>query len=280
MLLTGILGMINLMQTTSLTPEQQEYAESVEASSAHLLGVVSQILDFSCIQSGHLEVVSHPYDLRMCVEECLEIVYSPIKHGGIELLYDMDTRLPSVVFGDEQRIRQILLNLLSNALKFTVPMGTGEVMLSVQLAEGTAALRDYGWIPQQTQEGFFRRRRSGSRIKHFFDQSQVDSNTDTHHPSDIVVSVESHTVVVHPQEEVDNSAPDPATSAQSTQAHHALLPSVAESKCRGDESNSSMELFVLFSCRDTGIGTISAEMDDTIGCAFCDILICSLVSAP
>jgi signal transduction histidine kinase len=117
----GILGMSNLLATTALTSEQQEYAAAIELSSNHLLGVISDILDFSRLESGKLELSLSEVSIRAVVEDSIDMVFSAPIHSQIEVIHSIQVHpaLPENMLADEQRVRQVLVNLLSNALKFT-----------------------------------------------------------------------------------------------------------------------------------------------------------------
>jgi len=113
---------------TDLTPEQRGYAEVIRSSGDALMAIIDDILDFSKIEAGRLDLERRPFDLRSCVESALELVAASASGKGLELAYLLDQGLPSAIVGDASRLRQILINLLNNAIKFT---DTGEVVLSV-----------------------------------------------------------------------------------------------------------------------------------------------------
>jgi signal transduction histidine kinase len=115
----GILGMSNLLATTSLTPEQEEYAAAIELSSNHLLGVISNILDFSRLESDKLDLSLTKVSVRALVEDSIEMVFSAPQMIEVITSVQVHPALPEHFLADEQRVRQILVNLLSNALKFT-----------------------------------------------------------------------------------------------------------------------------------------------------------------
>ena len=132
--MNGVIGMTGLLLDTDLTPEQREYAETVRSSGEHLLMIINDILDFSKMEAGklHLEIID--FDLRTAVDETLDLVAKSAADKGVNLACLVHANIPSALRGDPGRLRQILLNLLSNALKFTAQ---GEVVLSVSLAGGT-----------------------------------------------------------------------------------------------------------------------------------------------
>lgn len=130
--INGILGMIDLLLNLNLTPEQRECADIVKHSGKALLTIINDILDFSKIEAGKLELEMIDFELRPIIEEILELLAEQASHKQVELVGLVNTTLPSVVRGDPGRLRQILLNLVGNALKFTEH---GEVFVHVE-AEG------------------------------------------------------------------------------------------------------------------------------------------------
>src|SRR2546429_7871534 len=126
--MNAIIGMSDLLTTSRLEPQQREMAETIRMSGQHLLTIINQILDFSKIESGKLELEQAPFDLADCIEEALQLV-APAG-TDIELTYALDNAMPRLVVGDAARLRQVLVNLLANAIKFT-PAGEVGVTVSV-----------------------------------------------------------------------------------------------------------------------------------------------------
>ena len=128
--MNGIIAMSGLMLETPLTHEQHGYVETIYASSESLLTIINDILDFSKIESGKLEVENHPLDLRQCIEEALDLMAATAAQKKIEIAYQMDDGIPPRMIGDVTRLKQVLVNLLSNGIKFTA---AGEVVVQVKI---------------------------------------------------------------------------------------------------------------------------------------------------
>ncbi len=126
--MNGVMGMASLLNETQLNHEQQDYLQSIRTSADALLAVINDILDFSKIESGMMELDIHSFDLRQCVEEAVDLFAVKADASGVDLLCYVDHKLPPLVLGDSLRLRQILINLVGNALKFTAG---GEVFLRV-----------------------------------------------------------------------------------------------------------------------------------------------------
>ncbi|MBS1824013.1 MAG: response regulator [Acidobacteria bacterium] len=133
--MNGILGMAQLLSSTELSAEQTDYLESARTSADVLLTLIDDILDFSKIEAGRLELVPAPFSIRECVRAAVQTLIPKAAEKGIRLTSSIPDSVADSVLGDSVRIRQILLNMIGNALKFTAH---GEVIVSVQL------LRDLG----------------------------------------------------------------------------------------------------------------------------------------
>lgn len=130
--MNGVIGMASLLRETPLNDEQIEYVEIIHNSGESLLSVINDILDFSKIESGNMELDPHDFDLRGCIEEVLDIFSTKAASAGLDLLYQIDFNVPNTIVGDKLRLRQILINLVGNAIKFTKH---GEIFVGVSAKE-------------------------------------------------------------------------------------------------------------------------------------------------
>ncbi len=134
--MNAVIGMTSLMLNTSLTVEQEEFTSTIRTSGDALLTIINDILDFSKIEAGKMVLENQPFDLRECVESALDLVAAKAVEQGLDIAYLMDEQSPTAIFGDVTRLRQILVNLLNNGVKFT---NDGEVVVQViseQVASG------------------------------------------------------------------------------------------------------------------------------------------------
>jgi signal transduction histidine kinase/CheY-like chemotaxis protein/ligand-binding sensor domain-containing protein len=169
--MNGVIGMASLLRKTILTAEQKLYADTISTSGDALLTVINDILDFSKIESGNVELESRDFHLRTCIEEVLDVFAEKASQSDVDLIYDIHPQVPADIVGDSSRLRQVLMNLVSNAIKFTQ---SGEIYIEVDMVKETDdaqitllfKVRDTGiGIPQDKIERLF---------KAF---SQVDSST-------------------------------------------------------------------------------------------------------
>lgn len=169
--MNGVIGMAALLQETTLSDEQRSYTETIASCGDSLINVINDILDFSKIESGNLEVENEDFNLRQCIEDVLDIFGTKATAAGLDLIYHIEENVPLQIVGDSLRLRQVLINLVGNAMKFTEK---GEVCLFVTMKQGVDsedlqlnfAVRDTGiGIPEYKLEKLF---------KAF---SQVDSTT-------------------------------------------------------------------------------------------------------
>jgi signal transduction histidine kinase/CheY-like chemotaxis protein/HPt (histidine-containing phosphotransfer) domain-containing protein len=172
--MNAVIGMTGLLLEEELTASQREYAETIRSSGEALLSLINDILDFSKIEAGRLDLECRPFDLRRCVEDALEQCEPQAAEKGLELVYTFDAAAPAALEGDANRLRQIIVNLVGNAVKFT---DAGEVAVSVDARRVTASrvelrfsVRDTGIGIPDTQLG---------RIFESF--TQADSSTTRRH---------------------------------------------------------------------------------------------------
>jgi PAS domain S-box-containing protein len=128
--LHGVVGMTSLLLETELAQEQRDFVNIIRSSGETLLTIINNLLDLSKIEAGKLELEATPFNLRACIEEIMDLNAGKASEKRIELAYFMPPSVPEVIVGDVTRLRQILVNLLHNAIKFT---DQGEVVLEVGL---------------------------------------------------------------------------------------------------------------------------------------------------
>ncbi|MEL6841759.1 MAG: ATP-binding protein, partial [Bacteroidota bacterium] len=127
--MNGVIGMTDLLLNTPLLTEQQEYLNIIRTSGESLLTIINDILDFSKIESGKIDLEYRSFSLVYCVEDAMDLLAKKAHEKGIELLYLIEADVPRIIKGDSTRLRQILINLTSNALKFTQE---GEVVVKIE----------------------------------------------------------------------------------------------------------------------------------------------------
>ncbi|OUR75986.1 hypothetical protein A9Q83_16625 [Alphaproteobacteria bacterium 46_93_T64] len=180
--MNGVIGMSNLLMQTELSVEQSDICETINNSAESLLTIINDILDFSKVEAGKLELDPRRMDLRECVENVLDLINIKAAEKSLNLVYIMDPDIPRTIFADSGRLRQILINFLSNAIKFT---DHGEIVLSVDLVRSERA--QTVTVPAEQYDGIcefiFCIKDTGigipedkiSRLFHSF--SQVDAST-------------------------------------------------------------------------------------------------------
>lgn len=138
--MNGIIGMTELALGTELTPVQREYLTAISSSAEALLGLLNDILDFSKIEAGQLDIEEVPFDLRPTIEQVADVTAHRAAQKGLELMFHLHPDVPEDLTGDPLRLRQVLVNLIGNAIKFTEQ---GEVVVEVKCA--TAPAQSRGW---------------------------------------------------------------------------------------------------------------------------------------
>jgi PAS domain S-box-containing protein len=172
--MNGVVGMSELLLSTGLTPEQRNYAEAIQGSAEGLLTVLSDILDFSSIEIGQLSLKSIPFDLRQVVEETADLLAPKATQKNIELTVRYATDAPAGFLGDAGRLRQILTNLIGNAVKFTQ---VGHVLVIVKCEQVTGNSAEMSIAVEDTGIGI-----PAEKLEHIFEKfSRTDSSTTRNH---------------------------------------------------------------------------------------------------
>ncbi len=139
--MNGVIGMTSLLLNTELTSTQRDFVETIQLSGESLITIINDILDFSKIESGKMELESAHFELRSCIEDVLDLFAIRAIEKGLDLLYLIEPDVPSNLYGDANKLRQILVNLINNAIKFT---DKGEVYIWVQFlheSDGVSELK-------------------------------------------------------------------------------------------------------------------------------------------
>ncbi|QFY90442.1 response regulator [Magnetovirga frankeli] len=129
--MNGVLGMVELLDQTELNAHQRHYLRSIKRSGQTLMRIIDDVLDFSKIQAGRLDLLNEPFDLRQVIQEVVDLFRDQTRHKGLDLQAQLNPDLPPGLLGDASRLSQILFNLLGNAIKFTEPHGRVRVRVSL-----------------------------------------------------------------------------------------------------------------------------------------------------
>ncbi len=168
--MNAVIGMSELLCDTPLSRHQREYADIIRSSSESLLGIINDILDFSKIEAGRMELESRAFDLRECIEGAFDVVCSAAADKNLELAFCIEAGVPHALESDVTRLRQILINLLGNAVKFT---DEGEIVLSVSARPLEGSEWEFHFEVRDTGIGV-----SSEGMTHLFQSfSQVDAST-------------------------------------------------------------------------------------------------------
>lgn len=127
--MNGVIGMTSLLDSTQLSREQKEYVDTIRVSGERLLEILNEILDFSKIEAGEMQLEYEIFSIHQMIEECLGISAPKIQKKDLELIYLPEAELPEYIMGDQGKVRQMLINLIDNAIKFTEK---GEIIISVR----------------------------------------------------------------------------------------------------------------------------------------------------
>lgn len=168
--MNGVIGMTSLLNNTHLTEEQHDYVDSIRVSADSLLEIINEILDFSKIESGKLELEEHPFFIHKIIEETYDILAVRAQQKHLDLLYMIDEDVPQEIIGDMTRVRQIVVNLVGNAIKFT---DKGEILTSISVSKRTENRYELEFAVKDTGIGI----PADKMHKLFSSFSQVDSST-------------------------------------------------------------------------------------------------------
>lgn len=138
--MNGVIGMIDLLMDSDLEDDQKEYADIIRNSADALVSIINDILDFTKMESGKMELEEHPFELESCVQEVVGLFSAEASKKELELVYSIADQIPRMVYGDMGRLRQVLMNLVSNAVKFTNQGGVYLVADLVSSKENTLTL--------------------------------------------------------------------------------------------------------------------------------------------
>ncbi len=127
--MNGVMGMTSLLLETELTSEQQDFVETIRNSSESLLTIINEILDFSKVEAGKMTLETQPFNLHQCVEDAVDLLVPQAAAKHLELAYLIEDLVPPLLIGDVTRLRQVLVNVVANAIKFTT---TGEIYIHVE----------------------------------------------------------------------------------------------------------------------------------------------------
>jgi signal transduction histidine kinase/CheY-like chemotaxis protein len=168
--MNGVIGMATLLSSTALTGEQDEYVETIKNCGDALLAVINDILDFSKIESGNMELEVQEFDLRDCIEGVLDVFAAKAAKLDLDLVYQIQYDVPTQIVGDSLRLRQVLINLIGNAMKFTTH---GEIFVDVKKAASDGEYFDLSFSVRDTGIGI-----PEDKLDRLFKAfSQVDSST-------------------------------------------------------------------------------------------------------
>ena len=169
--LNAVIGMSSLLLNSELNVEQKDFVETIQSSGNSLILLINDILDFSKIEAGKIELENQPFNLRICIENSLDFIVTRAAAKGLELSYFMQEGVPEIIQGDFARLQQIMVNLLTNAIKFT---NEGEIKLTVNVfAERKDGLVDLQFSVSDTGIGI-----SKEKLPRLFQSfSQLDAST-------------------------------------------------------------------------------------------------------
>jgi signal transduction histidine kinase/CheY-like chemotaxis protein/HPt (histidine-containing phosphotransfer) domain-containing protein len=148
--LNGIVGMLELLRMTPLQDKQREYINTLQLSSENMLNIINDVLDFSKIESDKMELEYEPFELRKVIEETFDLLYYRALGKRLELFYNIDESIPPYIMGDSMRLKQVLVNLVGNAIKFTEK---GHILITAQLNPSPAGKLEIKFSVKDTGTG-------------------------------------------------------------------------------------------------------------------------------
>jgi len=168
--MNGVVGMVEFLLDTELTAEQREYAETINSSAYSLLTIINDILDFSKIEAGKLNIESIPFNLRKTIDEMVTLLIHKAQEKNIEFIVRYEPDIPQMLTGDPGRIRQIITNLASNAIKFT---SEGHVFINIECKEKKDGIAQILFSVEDTGIGI-----PEEKLEHIFEKfTQADAST-------------------------------------------------------------------------------------------------------
>jgi len=168
--MNAIIGMTDMLMQSNLPQQQREFLSIIHSSGNELLKIINDILDFAKIEASHLELEHCPFNLRNCVEDAIDMVSAIAGQKGIEILFNMEENVPEAILGDITRLRQVLINLLGNAVKFTQQ---GEIEVTIKCTTISEDLFELLFTIRDTGVGI-----PTDRLHLLFNAfSQIDSST-------------------------------------------------------------------------------------------------------
>src|SRR5258708_20321970 len=170
----GVIGMTGLLVETELTDEQKEYVETVRKGGEELMEIITELLDLSKIEAGRVRLETIDFGVKHVTEEAAELFAEAATNKGIEIVLDVDPQVPEVVIGDPGRLRQVLINLVANAVKFTE---TGEVV--VRVSRHTSSGPGLALLFEVSDTGIGLSPEEQAKV--FSTYSQIDSSTTRRH---------------------------------------------------------------------------------------------------
>ncbi|MBD3642709.1 ATP-binding protein [Alcanivorax sp.] len=168
--LNGVIGLAELLRETDPSPRQQEYISLIDSAGRTLTALINDVLDFAKIEAGKLQLVEEAFDLPLLMAECAQMFNLPASDNGTLVLLDMDSNTPSRLVGDPTRLRQVLINLLGNAVKFT---RNGRVVLSLSYRQVSNELPLFSFAVTDTGIGLSQEEQA--RLFQHFAQASADT---------------------------------------------------------------------------------------------------------